>query len=106
MLLTTCALARAEVVRSVARAGERSVARARAVLRRVEIINLDDAILDAAALLGPSNLRTLEAIHLAAALALGEDLRTFVAYDRRLLAGAASLGLPIAAPGSAIQTDE
>jgi predicted nucleic acid-binding protein len=52
------------------------------------------------ALLGPSRLRTLDAIHLAGALALGDALERFVAYDRRMLAAAASRGLPTASPGA------
>lgn len=37
--------------------------------------------------LGPATLRSLDAIHLASALTLGDDLLAVVTYDRRMLAG-------------------
>jgi hypothetical protein len=40
----------------------------------------------------------LDSIHLAAAASLGGDLAAVVSYDERLLAAAASLGLPTATP--------
>ena len=99
MRLATCGLARTEVVRAVMGDGEAIQARAREVIRRLDVIALDDSLLDSAALLEPSSLRTLDAIHVAAALALGDDLLAFVAYDRRLVVAAEALGLPTASPG-------
>jgi uncharacterized protein len=60
------------------------------------LIRLDDGPLDRAADLDPTELRSLDAIHLAAAASLGDDLAAVVSYDDRLLAAATSLGLPIA----------
>jgi predicted nucleic acid-binding protein len=99
MRLSTCGLARTEVVRAVMGDGEAVHARAREVIRRLDVIALDDSLLDVAALLEPSSMRTLDAIHVAAALALGDDLLALVAYDRRLVAAAEALGLPTASPG-------
>ena len=96
--IATCALARTEVVRAVALAGPGAVARARELLRRLDIIALDDALLDAAAVIAPNTLRSLDAIHLTAALALADDLDAVVTYDRRMLAAATDLGLPVASP--------
>jgi hypothetical protein len=42
--------------------------------------------------------RTLDAIHLATALELGDELTAFVCYDDRLSAAAAALGLPVVTP--------
>jgi uncharacterized protein len=50
-------------------------------------------------MLDPGILRTLDAIHLATALAVGGDLDAIVTYDGRMLAGADLLGLPTAVPG-------
>ena len=94
----TCALARTELIRAVAPSGPSAVARARALLRRVDLIALDDVLLDAAAGIGPDTLRTLDAIHLAAAMALGDDLTAVVTYDRRMAIGAEALGLPVVSP--------
>lgn len=44
-------------------------------------------------------LRSLDAVHLATALELGDELQGFVTYDRRLLAAAADVGLPTVSPG-------
>jgi hypothetical protein len=43
-------------------------------------------------------MRSLDAIHLAAAMSLGPDLGVVVAYDERLLAAASLFGLPVAFP--------
>ena len=41
---------------------------------------------------------TLDAIHLATALAIGDDLEAIVTYDDRMMEAARLLGLPIATP--------
>ena len=94
----TCALARTELIRAVAPSGESAIARARALLRRIDLIALDDVLLDAAARIGPDTLRAQDAIHLAAAIALGDDLTAVVTYDRRMAIGAEALGLPVVSP--------
>lgn len=92
-------LARVEVVRAVRGAGPAAVHRARAVLARIDLVQLDDALLDAAAELAGDALRSLDAIHVATALALGEDLAEIVTYDRRMADAAGALGLAVSAPG-------
>jgi predicted nucleic acid-binding protein len=95
----SAALLRVELVRVVRRAGlPRLIPEARKLLAGVHLIRLDDALLDRAADLDPIDLRSLDSIHLAAAVSLGEDLAAVVSYDERLLAAATSLGLPTATP--------
>jgi predicted nucleic acid-binding protein len=95
----SAALLRVELVRVVRRAVvPRLIPEARKLLAGVHLIRLDDALLDRAADLDPTELRSLDSIHLAAAASLGDDLAAVVSYDDRLLAAAASLGLPIATP--------
>ena len=43
-------------------------------------------------------LRTLDAIHIATALALGDDLEAIVSYDERMVESARLLGLVTASP--------
>ena len=43
-------------------------------------------------------LRTLDAIHLAAAASLRASLSAFVTYDRRLAAAAGEFGFPVLSP--------
>lgn len=68
------------------------------VLRSVETFELDAAVAHVAASVGPSSLRTLDAIHLATALALAPELDAFVTFDDRLADAARALGLPVVRP--------
>jgi predicted nucleic acid-binding protein len=94
------AVALAEVPRALRRAGfgasERR--RSREVMARIALVDVDRRILAAAAALDPPGLRTLDAIHLATALAVREDLEALVTYDRRLAAGAERVHLEVSAP--------
>jgi hypothetical protein len=94
------ALALAELPRSLRRAGFGAAARRRAreVLGRVALIDVDRRILAAAAWLEPPALRTLDAIHLATVLTVREDLDAVVTYDRRLRAAAEGMHLEVVAP--------
>jgi predicted nucleic acid-binding protein len=94
------ALALVEVPRALRRAGFGTAERRRAreVLARVALVDADRRILAAAAALDPAALRTLDAIHLATALAVREDLAGLVTYDRRLTAAAERAHLEVLAP--------
>lgn len=94
----SCGLARTEVPRAVRHLGSRVENRAQRLLRRVDLIRLDDALLDAAAGLDPRILRSLDAIHLAAAQLVSADLDAIVTYDRRMTEAAKSLGFVVEAP--------
>jgi predicted nucleic acid-binding protein len=67
------------------------------LLGEIDLIHLDDGLLDLAGELQPA-LRSLDAIHLAAALELGDELDAVVTYDARMARGAEALGLRVAAP--------
>jgi predicted nucleic acid-binding protein len=94
----SCALARVEVVRAVRAHGPRAAARARQLLRRVDLVQLDDELLDSAAALDGGVLRSLDAIHLAAAQLLLAELTAIVTYGERMAAAASLLGLVVEAP--------
>ena len=70
------------------------------VLGRISAIGLDLSIVAAAGSIGPAALRTLDAIHLASAAALGDDLEALVTYDSRMADASRALGMPEAAPGA------
>ena len=95
---SSCALARVEVVRAVRRQGPPAIGRARQLVDRFELVRIDDAVLDAAALLPIEDLRSLDAIHLAAAQRLGSDLSVMVSYDERMLIAARALGIRVTSP--------
>jgi uncharacterized protein len=92
------AIVRTEVVRAAARVDSTVVNRARRVVDALTLIRVDEDILDRAARLPPATLRTLDAIHLASALALGEALGSVVTYDVRLGEAAREAGLDVVAP--------
>lgn len=94
----SCGLARTEVLRAVRPLGPAAVERARRLLRAIEVVRLDDALLDAAGMLEPLTLRSLDAIHLAAAQLVAPTLRAVVTYDRRMADAAVALGFAVAAP--------
>jgi len=96
--LVSSALARTEVVRALLPLGPDAVRRGRNVLARVDLLRINDRVLDAAGLLAPADLRSLDAIHLASADQLGSDLRGFVTYDERLATAAAVRGFRVIRP--------
>jgi predicted nucleic acid-binding protein len=81
------ALVRTEVRRALTRIGAttRQHTTAEKLLGAVITIGLTDDLLDEAGKLPEAGLRSLDAIHLATALRLGDGLTTFVTYDKRLL---------------------
>lgn len=91
-------LLRTESLRAVRHLGADALATVREGLRRVDLVAIDDRILEAAGTLEPRVLRTLDAIHLATALAVGDDLDTIVTYDDRMVEAARFLGLSTATP--------
>jgi len=93
-------IARVEVLRAIRRSGGKRemLERGREVIRRVGLLRVDGRVLDLAAEVEPADLRTLDAIHLASALVLGETLGGFVTYDRRLVAAAEQAGLGVQSP--------
>ena len=109
--LVSSALARTEVVRAIRRGnhserGEladpvalaEELVGAAEVLDAIAMVPLDSALLDRAGDLEQPMLRSLDAIHLAAALKLGVAGLSFVTYDRRLVALADEIGLHAVSP--------
>lgn len=96
--LVSSALARTEVLRALLLEGEEGLARGRSVLGRIDLVRVNDRVLNAAGLLRPRDVRSLDAIHLATAQLLGSDLGQIVTYDERMLDAAAGLGMSTATP--------
>ena len=68
------------------------------MLAAVELIAPDAALLADAARIDPLTLRSLDAVHLATAVALVTDLEGMVVYDRRLAEAARHAGITVWAP--------
>jgi predicted nucleic acid-binding protein len=96
--LVSSALARTEVTRALLPLGSDAVARGEEVLRRVELLRINDRLLRDAGRMPPAELRSLDAIHLASARALGASVRQVVTYDERMADAAQAAGFAVASP--------
>ena len=94
----SCDLARTELLRAVRRAAPDRVVQARAVLDSITLIEVTTSVFEEAGRLDPTVLRSLDAVHLAAALSLGDDLDGIVTYDERFAEAAQSNGVPVTSP--------
>jgi predicted nucleic acid-binding protein len=86
-----------ETVRTLDRVGSYPTAMQDLLATFTEVL-VTDEIRDAAASM-PGIVRTLDAVHIASAQAIGDALASLVGYDKRMLDIAHSVGIPIAAPG-------
>jgi predicted nucleic acid-binding protein len=94
-------LLRTETVRALRRSGNDALTgSARRLMSAITLIRLEEPLLDRAADLGPADLRSLDAIHLAAALSIGPDLGALITYDARLGDAARAQGLVVESPGA------
>ena len=91
-------LLRTELLRATRRGAPTQMQRARAVLESIAVLTLVTTTFERAAELEPDLLRSLDALHLAAALELGDDLEGIVTYDERLAEAAHRYGIPVVAP--------
>ncbi len=92
-LLTT------EALRAARRHSPEALAQTRTALDVLTIVRLGPEVFAHAADLDPTILRSLDALHLAAALTAGGDLDGIATYDDRLAAAAALHGVAVVAPG-------
>lgn len=97
-LRVSSTLIRTETLRAAARQPVPRLAGARRLLRGLALIDIDRALLDQAGVLTPPEARSLDAVHLATALALGPELGVMVTYDQRMSEAATAQGLDVAAP--------
>jgi predicted nucleic acid-binding protein len=91
-------LLRTELLRATRRGAPEQMSGARAVLDSITLVGLPAPTFEHAAELDPDMLRSLDALHLAAALELGDELDGIVTYDDRLTRAAALKGIAVIAP--------
>jgi predicted nucleic acid-binding protein len=96
--LVSSALARTEVARALLPSGGDAVARGEEVLRRIQLLRVNDRVLRDAGRMEPADLRSLDAIHLASARQIGPSIRQIVTYDDRMAQAARASGWAVAAP--------
>ncbi len=103
LAVLTSDLTRTELRRALAacQAKDETVAEAEEWLEDCALVRLRPVVFDRAGRLPHTGrLRSLDALHCAAALSLGSAVSAFVAYDHRLVECARALGLPVASPGA------
>lgn len=91
-------LLRTELQRVAKRWSLERAVRTRVFIDELTSIRLDIPLFDRAGKLDPPELRSLDALHLAAAEALGPDLAGIVTYDQRMIDAADHLGIKTASP--------
>ena len=96
-LLVASQILEVEVLRATHRGGG-DVALARAQLAVVRLLPLSEGIRRHASALTPSSVRSLDAIHIATALSLGERIDGLYTYDERMSDAAREAGLDVSAP--------
>lgn len=98
----TSRLAMVEVARALVRRGVASAALVDAVAEAftgLAVVELDPTVAEAAGTVAPPTLRSPDAVHLASALSIREDLTAVITYDHRLADAARAAGLEVMAPG-------
>ena len=96
--LVSSDLLRTELLRAVRRGAPGQMQRARRVLDSLTLVTVPTSIFERAGELDIGGLRSLDALHLAVALDLGDDLDGIVTYDERLGDAARSFGVTVVAP--------
>ena len=96
--LVSSGLLAVEARRAVLRHRPARLPRTDVLLGQVEQIGISDAVIESAGRLPDPMLRSLDAIHLATALLIRDDVEALLTYDARLREAAQSHGLPTVAP--------
>ena len=91
-------LLRTELLRATRRGAPDQMLQARLVLDSLVLVGLPSPLFERAGDLEPGLLRSLDALHLAAALDLGDDLDGLITYDDRLADAAEAHGILVVAP--------
>ena len=91
-------LVRTETIRAVRRTFPEQLDRALTTLGLLNLLRVTPTAFRRAWDLGPESLRSLDALHLASALELGEDLEGMITYDSRLTVACARHGVRVVAP--------
>jgi predicted nucleic acid-binding protein len=96
----TCSVVGIIETRRAVRRHEHDASHLELILRSIVVLDLDADLAMRAAAAQPVTLRTLDAVHLAAAQLLGSDIDAFVTYDQRLADAARAAGLPVVVPAA------
>lgn len=94
-------LARLEVKRAVYRINPKDIALANEELSRVNFVSISNQVLTVAeSFTGSVTLATLDAIHVATAISLGNQIEGIITYDKQMVANAGLMGIKVLSPGA------
>jgi uncharacterized protein len=96
--LVSSVLLSVEGRRAARRYGKLASTRANVALTAITLLALDQPIIEIAGELDPAELRSLDALHLATIVSLGDDVECVYCYDTRLTGAARILGIEVAKP--------
>jgi predicted nucleic acid-binding protein len=96
--LVSSALLAVEARRAMLRNRPDGLPKVDLILNDVGLLGVSDAVIESAGRLPDPLLCSLDAIHLATALLIREDLEAVLTYDDRLAAAAAAHGLAVLSP--------
>ena len=99
--VTTSAISRVEVIRTLRRADPEKIEVGLQILYKIRIVPINQTTLLMAENL-PANitLRTLDALHVASAYMLGQTIHGLVTYDKQMAINAQKLGIEVVSPGA------
>jgi predicted nucleic acid-binding protein len=99
-VLASSELLRVEVPRATRRHGQAAEHLGLVALSRLSyLVAMNQVVLERAASLEPTSLRSLDAIHLATALGMEGELAGMITYDARLAEAAEAVGIDVVSPG-------
>lgn len=96
--LVSSALVRTEVKRAVLPLGGLVLRRVDDVLRRIDLVRINNSVLNAAGMMKPDEIRSLDSMHLATAALFETTLGGLITYDVRMATAAQALGWTVSAP--------
>ena len=91
-------LVEVETVRALARHAPEAVGRLPLILDLMVLVEISPEVRALAQRITPPAVHTLDAIHLATALRMSDQLTSLVTYDRRLADAATAAGLTVGSP--------
>jgi len=88
-----------EVMRTTVHSDAETIAFARKLLAGINFMPISSEVISIASLFGAHiKSKTLDAIHLAAALSIGSAIDGIITYDKTMIADAKLLGIPVLSP--------
>lgn len=98
--VTSSALTRVEVIRTLHKIAPEKIEEAKVILKGFDVIPINGAVLNIAESFDSSNtLRSLDALHVATVLFLEKTVNGLISYDKDMIVNAKQLGIETISPG-------